>query len=424
MKIFDLFSSETKNYNQSLAPKSGICHNLSFLDVLLRRGYYDLAIHIAINYYRQAAPVATAINITAKSIADIEPVVQNVKTGGFVPNHPVLDLLENPNADSTYHEFMQRNSSFYSITGNVYINADGPVTNPPVSISVIPPQSVSVQLGDDGFPESYTVTTSKDSHVYKRRMIKGRFRYYENNIRELYQIKTFNPDSTNLNVLGLSPLQQISFEIEQYLAACTHNLSLLKRGSTITGIFESANAMDDDIYQRFKAQVNEYFSGENNAGRPFLSTDGVTFKPTQQSNKDMDFLELKKNVTTTIFNHLNIPLPMVSEDTMTMANMDAAKLNFYDNHILPLTKRFMQELTLLLMPRYAGSEDLIITFDESTIPALAPRRMENLKLFKEIGVNSTNELRNLEGFADATGGEEILAPSNLVPIAQVEENNE
>ena len=90
----------------------------------------------------------------------------------------------------------------------------------------------------------------------------------------------------------------------------------------------------------------------------------------------MDFGELKKSTTETIFNAAKVPLPMISPDNMTLANMDAAKYNFYDNCILPLVKRVNSFLTKSVLSRYPNSENLEFTYDESDIEALEFRKTE------------------------------------------------
>lgn len=423
MRIFNFFRLRKKsNSIAGSTAKSGISKNLSFLDVLLKFGITNLAAHQAILYYQRCAPVATAIDLINKNVASVSPIVYNPNTDEYIDNHPVLDLLQNPNADSTYQEFIKRVSMFLNLTGTAYINCDKNKSNSkPVAINVIPTSAVTPIPGSDGYPEAFTVSFYSSSKTYKRYMKNSRFRFYSDDGKELYQIKTVNPDLTNYSLIGLSPLQPISMDIEQLIAAATHNLSLLKRGASLGGIVTTEQELSDEQFQRFKSQFNEQYVGEDNSGRIMLGEMIKDFKQWQQNNKDMDFLELKKNVTESIYNRLSIPLPLVSSDTMTMANLDAAKLDLYDNCIKHQVTSLFQELTLFLMDKYKGSEDYLITYDESKIDALMPRRIETLKQQKDIGINTPNELRKVLWYNNLDeGGDSLYLPSNLVPIAEIQ----
>ena len=417
MKLFKYFKipNETKSYSSSLS--SG-CSRQSFIDHLLQNKQYDLAASQAVNYYGNCAPLYTAIDWVATEAASIDIMLWDSSKKEYVKNHPVIDLLESPNADATYEEFLYGLVAFFLLTGNSYITADGDVMRPPVSLWDIPPQAVTFTVASDGYPASFTAQTAYDAHTFTRKLVNSRFRYYENNIRELYQIKTFNPDATNFRIVGKSPLNSIYYEIEQYLAASTHNLSLLKRGATLGGIFKHGSKLTDDSYRRLQNQIDIFFSGERNAGRPILAEDGLDFTATGQTNKDMDFMELKRQVTAMIYNVLRIPLPLVSESTMTLANMESAKLNLYDNAVLPVVNRIFAELSNFLLPRYPNSEGLVFAYDPGSILALEPRRNENLKFLNELNVLTTNEVRAQVGYEALEGGDDLYQPSTNVPFAR------
>lgn len=411
MKIFNIFKKKEA--------KSQGFRRQSFIDYLLCNKQYDLAAQQAINYYSNCAPLYTAINWIAQEGSSINIKLFDPKKDSFIDKHPVLDLLAAPNADSTYEEFMYALITFLQLTGNSYLVADGPVNRPPISIHNTPPQSLSWTMADDGYPKSFQVSSVNDSHTFLRKIVNSRFRYYEQDMRELWQIKTFNPDTTNFKIVGKSPLNSIYYEIEQYLSSSIHNLSLLKRGSTINGIFKHGNKLTDDSYRRLQSQIDMFFSGENNAGRTFLAEDGLDFIPTSQSNKDMDFLELKKNVTETIYNLFRIPLPSVSAETMTLANMDAAKLDLYDNAVTPAINRIYAELTNFLLSRYPNTEGMYFTYDPSEILALESRKNENLKFLQSLNILTTNELRRLVGYENLdAGGDSLYQPAANIPFAK------
>ncbi len=388
---------------------------VGFFDFL--DGSRDLQAHIAIQYYTLAAPVATAIDILSEEFADLDPVVFDTNKKEFV-KHDVLKLLQSPNADSTYMEFAKRLSAFVLIAGDSYILGTGPVNRPPLEIAVVNPTDITLQQAGDGLLGSILFNADTVSSLFTREEIKRRFRYFNRQkTGEAWQIKAFNPRFSSSSLGGLSPLQPIMAEIEQYIESSNHNLSLLRRGARPSGVFTSADQLTDDQFERLKEQIDRWYSGSNNAGRPILAENGTTYTDAMINNRDMDFVELKKQVTLAIYARLRIPLPIISADNMTLANMESSKLSLYDNATLPLANRLFQELTNFLMPRYNAPEELIITFDRSQVQSLVIRQAEEVKLRRETGVNTINELRTRLGDESLDGGDVLLRPSTLVPVA-------
>jgi len=103
---------------------------------------------------------------------------------------------------------------------------------------------------------------------------------------------------------------------------------------------------------------------------------------------------------------------------MTFSNMDASKYAYYDNAVIPVLKRLLKFLSAKLLTRYAGTEELEYSFDESAIEALETRKFENAKIASQTGVLSDNEIRAMIGYEAISGGDAIYKPANLVPVGE------
>lgn len=410
------------------ASRPGRSNPLSgFSDFLLSQGFGSLNAALAVRYYSIASPLASAIDKIAEPFSEIEPIVQNDKTKEVFPDHPVLKLLKNPNPMDSTENFQMKLAAWFVINGEVFLTATGPVNREPLELFVDSAVSASLSPAKDGFLGQIQFGLSTDSQIYTRSEMDlgGSFRYYNRgDDAEAWQIARFNARQTNGVFRGGSKLQAIMPEIEQYIEASTHNLSILLRGARPSGVFTSPEPLTDEQREALKEGIDNWFSGSANAGRPILldgggvdGKGGMKYTDVMMTNRDMDFLKLKENVTEMIFTRLDIPLALVSTKSMTLDNLKVAKLGLYDDAVIPLTNRLYGELTQMLMPRYKNSEGLIITFNPTTIPALETRRTENIKLRKEIGANTINEMRKLLGDDElAEGGDEVLQPINLIPI--------
>jgi HK97 family phage portal protein len=378
----------------------------------------SLSVKETIFYYTTVSAVYKAINLLSKEFSSIVPLLQDKSNNKFVANNPVNDLLSKPNADITRFELFQELSSYYLISGNTYLMAIGNVNKPPLELFTIRPQNVSIDSqGNSSYVQSYKVSLQNgDKVVFKPKEVNGLLRYINSDGRELWHIRMFNPSGDKFK--GLSPLEPIFSEVEQLRKSNTHNLSTLVRGARLSGILNPEQPLSDVQRKQLDAQLKELISGSENAGRILVAEGGkISFKEMSQTNKDMDFANLKKDITSVVYNNYDIPLPLISMDAMTYSNYAIALLALYDNAVLPLANRFYEELTRFLLPRYnMDIGKLRIFYNTIDISALEPRRIEKAKAYKETEATSKNEIRNILGLPDVEGGNVIYVPSNLVPM--------
>ena len=402
----------------------------TFTGFLSDQGQDDLAAFTAVRLFNRTAPLNNAVDILASEVAALIPQVVGIKNRDEVfPEHPVLKLLNTPNTDSTTNELLYAITAFFLITGNSYLVATGQVNKPPLELTTAFPQQITIQSGsEDGLPELITNQTEFRVINFKREEVDRRFRFYNDDVREIWQIKRFNPNVQELSGQSLSI--SILREIDQYNQSSIHNLSLLRRGGRPSGIMmmNSLVGKDNKIHppatdeqrERLKEQLDNFIAGAQNAGQ-ILAVSGTNMKWENliTSNRDMDFAELKKDVRNTIYNKFGIPLPFVNPEDQTFANMGLAKEQLYDNAVIPLADRLFNELDIFLMPRYGTtSQDRRLTYNASIIPALQNRKAREAESRKRLGVFTDNELRATLGVEPYEGGDIIYKPANEVPVGE------
>ena len=396
----------------------------SLIEALLTEKHYDLAAYMAICYYSMTAPIGIGIRKIAKNGGSINPLIYNENKEQYAEFEPLEELLDDPNMiDKSWNEFIQKYISFLLITGNNYMIANFVDLNQePKTLSILPPQMVNPKVinGDIAY---YQVASATGSPIeYQKQIIKSKILYVatlSNGIKSVMLHSRFlNPNLNNYDVLGQSPLTPIYYEIEQYLAASIHNLSVLKRGATLCGIFKTPGLLTSDQRDRLIQQINDQFSGESNSGKAFLAEGGLDYQTAQQTNKDMEFMQLKLKDEEMVYKALMIPLALMTTSVMTMSNLETAKLDLYDEAVLPIIDRNYADLTKFLMPFYKNTDDLIISYDQNKISALEPRRMQTMKDLVGLGVLTINELRAKLNYESLdSGGDAIYAPANDIPIA-------
>lgn len=376
-----------------------------------------MTIKRALKFYDDAAPVATAIDWINDEFKTLAIVLKNDKK--VEAQSDILEFLKHPNDDMVQEDFLETLGAYYLIANEVYLIASGNVANEPAEVFVVSPEYVSPIMADDGLVGKINVQKAgKGIEVFERDDKSYRF-YNSNKTSEIWQIKGFSAVSDGLtSSRGRSKLSSIHREINQYIEAGQHNLSILDNGLLPSGTITTPPEFDltEEQFEHVREQVVNYYSSAKNAGKVLILPSGLIFTPMGINPKDMDFGALTKQVTMTIFNRYKVPLPLISPDNMTLANMDTAKLNLYDHCVIPLANRMFRELTLFLGPRFKLKPNDLLCADMDSIEALQPRRNEQLKTRKELGVYSINEIREQTGAERIKeGGDIVYINRNLMP---------
>lgn len=412
-------AQEVKSYQ----PHSG----LSFVDYLMGNGQYDLAMFVCIVMYKKCMPLFHAINMRAEAVGQIPIRVQDKNTKEFIDDHPVLELLEQPNADVSQMEFMEQLSSFFDITGNAFIYGSGRLEAPPLELACLSPQfatfgTVSERFGLLNIPRDISYTNSSGGIVSffadETQSLGLRFKN-KDETGELWHLRSFNPTRDGGTFTGMSKIQPIFMEIQQYISGNTTNLSNLKRGTRLSmaWVNSTGTQLTDIQYQR-AIEASEKYAGDHNSGQtPVL--DGFDVKSIQQTNREMEYNELHEATLSRISSIYDIPLALMISESMTLDNLKTSMLQFFDAGVLPLAGRLYSEMTRMLMPRYKGSENLILTYNESDIPALKTRLLENAERISKIDVHTPNEIRAKIGDGPLDkGGDDVYRSSTLIPIGE------
>lgn len=371
-----------------------------------------------IDFYYKSSPLFTALRLISDEIVSIKKVINDTKKDEFLPNsseQPFIKLLNNPNPFTNSDLFFESLLQYYLLAGEIFIEIIG--NNKPVELHILNPRHITVQSSDkDGYPETYTYQSSDFSRTFKR----NKDRYIADNQNELVTLRTFNPNYGVNNLRGVPYVQPIYLELSQYLLASVHNNSLLKNQGRPSGIltFKGDGNISSDAQNAIKSFMQSDMQGAQNAGKNLFLSGDFDWKQLSESVKDMDFAKLKVQTSVAVYNAFKIPLPMISPEHMSLANMDTAKLNFYDNCVIPFYDKLSGFLTdKILVPRYK-QENYELTYDEASIKALEPRRAANNEMLSKSGVLTVNELRAKLGYESIDNGDTLYQPMNLVPVGQ------
>lgn len=369
----------------------------------------------AMGLYNKSSAVSIPINYIAEAFASINPVLK--KGSEIITDHPVLDLLQTPSPYYTQDLFLENLGKNYLITGETEIIAIGGVNRPPLELQPINPNCVTAIEGAGGLLQSLQVAGATLDGQYVLVPKGRRVRYLRGNLSEIKQIRNYSTRNNSL-LRGQSPLVSAAAEVRQHIQGNKHNVSLLENGGRVSLVFHFDANLGTDEFEATKANVLEQYAGAQNAGKIGVTAGGqLDIKELGINNKDMDFANLQTMARTAVALQYKFPLPLLSTEASTFNNYKEAKAALYDDAVLPLADRIFGGLSDFLLPRYGlDPAQYRITYDIDQITALAGRRNEELKLRKELNLETINEMRTMIGRESVEGGDLVMAPANLIPI--------
>ena len=106
---------------------------------------------------------------------------------------------------------------------------------------------------------------------------------------------------------------------------------------------------------------------------------------------------------------------MVEDGASTYNNIATAKLDYFEDTILPLTEYILNKLWWFVSPRYKDGNKYNLTINKEIIPIFQERRLNQITQKSKQNIYTVNELRiqsGLEELTDGRGDEIVGASSN------------
>ncbi len=371
----------------------------------------------AFKYYQQSAAVAIAVEMIASKVEGMMPVVRD---GDKLSDaHPALDLLARPNPMNTRKQFIGELVRHYLISGNSFMTMFGGARSSSLELWPIHPVDAMPEATfDNPWPEVIRITSGFAQGSYPVDEVQGQIVFQSDGFREVIHIKGFS--SRNNSVLGDSPLECIASEIEQQLEGKQHNVSLLKNGGRPSLIFNFKGGFSTkESFREAVAFLRSQFGGSKKAGTiAGVNSEELEIHETSITNKDMDFAVLDEASRSVIFTRYGIPLPLVTASRQTHSNFEEAVTTFYYDAIIPAFEAVYHPLARALSRKVRGGENLEITYDPNSIPAIRAEMLKEAKQLADLAILTVNEQRKkLPETEPIEGGDVLLAPASLQPVA-------
>ncbi len=331
-----------------------------------------------------------------------------------ITDHPFLDLMAKPNPYLSESEFRTAVIAFKLIAGNSYVQAVGPNPNQINELHTLRPDRVTVIPGSNGYPAAYDYTVGGRSVRLPVDVVSGR--------ASVLHLRNFHPLH---DWYGLANIEPAAMAVDQHNEAGIWNLSLLMKSATPSGVLVAeastlnpSGSITEEQRLRLKEEIDSFFSGARNAGRPLLLEGGLKWNPTGLSPKDMDWSGGKDKAAREIALGFGVPPMLLGiPGDNTYSNYKEARMAFFEQTVIHHMKHLTAWWNLWLLPSMDPSPGLVADFDVDAIDALAPKRAEIWDQTQKADFLTPNEKRERLGFSPKPGGDELLVSSSMVPLS-------
>lgn len=357
--------------------------------------------------------VFACVKTISLAIAGIPWVVYQRQRNGEIielPNHPLRSILERPNPWQGGSSFFEDIAGYLMLSGNAYIEAVGPERGSPRELYVLRPDRMRVLPGDGTqLVGGYEYTVNGETVKFTP--------------EQILHLKTFNPLN---DWYGMSPIEAAARSIDQNNESRAWNVALLQNMARPPGALVTEQTLTEAQFERLKEDIERYYTGARNAGRPLLLEGGLDWKEMGLNAQEIAWLEGLKLSAREIAIAFGVPPELIGDsENKTYSNWQESRKAFYEETILPLMDWMKAELNNWLVPKF-GDSSVFIDYDKDEIEALSEdrqtmwqRAIDGVKA----GIITPNEAREMLGYETVEGADLLLVSATLIPLAMATGNN-
>lgn len=320
-----------------------------------------------------------------------------------IDEHPFLALINDVNPIHTSFYLWSTTMTFLEITGNAYWWIVRNRLGLPQEIWNLPSQYMRV------IPDA---TNLIRGYQYQNADVK-----IELGLQDVIHLKYPNPASL---YYGRGPLQAAAESTEAHESARTAQWKAFKHGIFPATQFTYGETMqdvlDDETIDRLQVHLQQFYGGEEKAGKVFIADGGGKLEPVTLTPREMDFLNSTKATREEILGIFGVPAAIagLAED-VNRASATALELIFSKYTIKPKLQLMQDQLNQDLLP--AWGDGVYCRYEE-----VVPQDREAARADAEMGLRNgaltINEVRTDYFDRDEVEwGDVAMAPMSQIPIS-------
>jgi HK97 family phage portal protein len=353
--------------------------------------------------YKQVVWVFRCVNEVAKRVSSVPwKVYRDTKSGEreeIEGLHPLKSFMQRPNKHQGWASFAKAHMTLLLISGNSYWDISNRIGNTPVGVYLLRPDRMTLipVEGNDERVRNYCYTYGANKIPIDPRDI-VHYSYY---------------DPTN-DYFGLSPVYVAGNVIDTETEAIGYNKYLMRNQARPSGVLQTEQKLQEEPFKRLQAAIQTWM-GNKNAGKPIILEAGLKWAQTQLSQKDADYINLRKLNREEICAVFGVP-PIVAGilDRATYSNYEEGDTMIWGQTIIPELRLFRDDFNGRVAPLF--DPGLYIDYDLEHVEALKENEDAVHKRARDDyqgGIITFNEARKLTGDEEIPGGHFFLLQNTV-----------
>jgi HK97 family phage portal protein len=353
------------------------------------------------------AAVYACVRILAETIASLPLVVYQRRPDGGkdrVTDHWLYRLMaKRPNRFQNPFEWREMLQGHLALRGNAFNQI---ITNPRgeiIELMPIHPDRVKIELLPSG-EYRYRISDRSGTEVILPR-------------GEVWHLRGLSSDG----LMGMSPIELARENLGTALAAQGYGARFFANDAKPTGgwIEFPGSFKDSEAKKVFRESYQQAQSGANR-GKVLVLENGMKFHEVGVTNKDAQFLELRKFQITDVARLFRVPPHMIADlDRATFSNIEQQSLEFVMHTMTPWAERWEASIQSELL---LESDDIEIEFDFANLMrGDASSRSSYYQSGIQNGWLTRNEARIAENLNPIEGLDQPLRPLNMVEESAAED---
>lgn len=311
------------------------------------------------------------------------------------------DLLKSPNPYMTGLNLRQMIYSSLALTGNAYVALEKLGTNEVKELWPLPVDAIRPVSTKDKFVEKYIYSVNGKDVPFAA--------------DEIIQFRTTNPTSMHF---GMGPVAPLKNAIIADLNAAQWNKVMMANGGKLDGILEADTTIEEADKRRIIKAWRKMYSGASNVGSTAVLDLGLKYKQLNTNAKDMDFVNLRKQLRDEILAAFNVPPSVVGVlELANYSNMEVQQKAFWLNTLIPILRNVEATATLRGLQIFK-TKGITYQGDLTNVEALRANEKERAltaQTYVDVGVPLNQVIDKMDLPFDQVEGGDVSRPRSSAP---------
>jgi HK97 family phage portal protein len=306
-------------------------------------------------------------------------------------------VLDEPNEEMTYFDFMEFKTMDEELAGNSYwLKDDTNGLGQPLALRRLRPEFVKIAVNDQGLIIGYVYTVGNLAIPIP----------YERD--EVIHFKRPSPLS---EYYGMGTVEAIQRTLQAELAQTDHVIGFFSDGARISGVL-TTGTLSEIQFERFKQQFYEEYMGDANAHKILIAEEGTKFEPIVQNPGGTGLTELRKMSKDEILSAFGVPAPLLGGVLDDANHKIDDSQHIFSRKMIPRARRTSEKITRDLVALWRVQYRVNVTYSESRTTKIE-HAQEMLK--GGASVNESRHAMDLPPFQDEWADVPVI-PQGFAPF--------